>query len=89
MLIFALLFVVDSGYYELHLLDSSLGYVTFTDISSSGKGFTICFWLKTQHSGFFIEYKVAASVEQNATLVLGIYCGNHTFDIIFGNKRRY
>ncbi|KAL9987547.1 hypothetical protein ACROYT_G001872 [Oculina patagonica] len=78
---------VHPSNYEIHLPDSSLGYVSFSDISSSGSGFTICFWLKTENSGFFIEYKVAASIEQNATLVLGVYCGSHAFDIVFGNKR--
>ena len=89
MLLFALVFVVDPGNYEIHLPDSSLGYVSFSDISPNNDGFTICFWLKTEYSGFFIEYKGAASKEQNATLVLGVYCGDYNFNIQFGDKRRY
>lgn len=91
-LVFLLLFFLllfDSDNYEIHLPDISVGYVSFSDFSARGRGFTICFWLKTVHSGFFIEYAVAASIEQNATLVLGLYFHKHSFDILFGSIRRY
>ena len=86
---FFFLLFFDSGNYELHLSDISVGYISFSDFSAHGRGFTICFWLKTAHSGFFIEYAVAASIEQNATLVLGLYFHTHSFDILFGSIRRY
>ena len=81
--------IFDSGNYEIYLPDISIGHVSFSDLSSRGRGFTMCFWLKTAHSGFFIEYSVAASREQDATLVLGLYFHNHSFDILFGSIRRY
>ena len=81
--------IFDSGNYEIYLPDTSIGYVSFSDFSAPDRGFTMCFWLKTAHSGFFIEYAVAASREQNATLVLGLYFHNHSFDIQFGSIRRY
>ena len=88
---FVFLLFFDVGNYEIHLLDVSVGYVSFSDFSARGRGFTICFWLKTAHSGFFIEYEVAASREQNATLVhvLGLHFHNHSFDILFGSITRY
>ena len=77
-----------SDNYEIYLPDISIGYVSFSDFSSSGRGFTICFWLKTAYSGFFIEYAVAASREQNATLMLGLYFYKRSFDTLFGSIRR-
>ena len=88
-LVFFFLLLFDSDNYEIHLPDFSVGYVSFSDFSARGRGFTICFWLKTVHSGFFIEYAVAASIEQNATLVLGLYFHKHSFDVLFGSIRRY
>ena len=81
--------IFDSGNYEIYLPDISIGYVSFSDVSSRGRDFTICFWLKTAYSGFFIEYAVAASREQNATLVLGLCFDKRSFDILFGSIRRY
>ena len=81
--------IFDSDNYEIYLPDISIGYVSFSDFFSRGRGFTICFWLKTAHSGFFIEYAVAASKEQNATLVLGLYFYKRSFDFLFGSIRRY
>ena len=81
--------IFDSGNYEIYLPDISIGYVSFSDFSSRGRGFTICFWLKTAHGGFFIEYAVAASREQNPTLVLGLCFYKSSFDILFGSIRRY
>jgi len=88
---FLLLFFVifDSGNYEIHLPDISVGYVSFPHFPWRGSDFTICFWLKTKHSGFFIEYEVVSSIEQNATLVLGLYFHNSNFEILFGSIRRY
>ena len=86
---FASLFVAgifDSGNYEVHLPGVNLGYVSFSDIAHLEVGFTLCFWLKTAHSGFFIEYKVTK--EQNETLVLGVYCLNNTVTTQLANKRR-
>lgn len=77
----------DPGDYELHLPDVKLGYVLLSDISPLHLDFTLCFWLKTQYSGFFIEHKIAT--EQIETLVLGIYCDNDTFTFQLGNRRRY
>ena len=87
-MIFAVLGIIDDGNYEIHLPDSELGYVSFSDIVPAKGAFTICFWLKTANSGFFIEYKTAASAERNETLALGIYCGNNTFDLLL-TKTRY
>ena len=87
--IFCSVAIFDSGNYEIYLPDISIGYVSFSDLSACGRGFTMCFWLKTAHSGFFIEYAVAASRGQNATLVLRLYFHNHSFDILFGSIRRY
>jgi len=87
--LFVFLLFFDAGNYEIHFYDFSVGYVSFSDFSARGRGFTICFWLKTTHSGFFIEYEVAASREENATLVLGLYFHNHSFDILFGSITRY
>ena len=77
----------DPGNYEIHLPGIDLGYVSFSDISPLHLGFTLCFWLKTEYSGFFIEYKVAT--EQNESLVLGVYCGNNTFEVQLEKKGRY
>jgi len=84
-----LLLFFDAGNYEIHLHDFGVVYVSLSDFSARGRGLTICFWLKTTHSGFFIEYKVAASGEQNATLVLGLHFHNHSFDLLFGSITRY
>lgn len=81
--------IFDSGNYEIHLPDISGGYVSFPHFPWRGSDFTICFWLKTKHSGFFIEYEVAASIEQNVTLVLGLYFHSRSFEILFGSIRRY
>ena len=78
-----------AGNYEIHLPDISFGYVSFPNFTWPSGDFTICFWLKTKHSGFFIEYEVALSIEQNATLVLGLYFHNRSFELLFGNIRRY
>ena len=80
---------LGSGNYEIYLPDIIIGYVSFSDLSARGRGFTMCFWLKTAHSGFFIEYAVAASREQNATLVMGLYFHKDSFDILFASIRRY
>ena len=87
--IFFFFAIFDLGNYEIYLPDISIGYVSFSDLSSRGGGLTMCFWLKTAHSGFFIEYTVAASREQNATLVLGLYFHNHSFEIVSAIIRRY
>ena len=81
--------IFHTGNYEIHLPDISVGYVSFPQFPWPSGDFTICFWLKTKHSGFFIEYEVAISIEQNATLVLGLYFYNRHFEILFGNIRRY
>ena len=81
--------IFDTGNYEIHLSDISVGYVSFPHFPWRGGDFTICFWLKTKHSGLFIEYEVASSMEQNATLVLGLYFHNHSFEVLFGSIRRY
>lgn len=86
---FASLFVVgifDSGNYEIDLPDVDLGYLSFYDIARLHVGFTLCFWLRTEHSGFFIEYKVAK--EQNESLLLGVYCLNNSVSTQLANKRR-
>ena len=79
--------LLDPGNYEIHLPDIDLGYVSFSDIPSLRLGFTLCFWLNASYSGFFIEYKVAT--QKNDTLVLGVYCGNNTFEIQLKKKMRY
>ncbi|XP_022809604.1 uncharacterized protein LOC111346591 [Stylophora pistillata] len=79
--------IIGDGNYEIHFTDSSRGYVSFSDIVPAKGGFTICFWLQTENAGFFVEYRTAASADQNETLTLGLYCGNNTFDILFGNQR--
>ncbi|KAJ7371535.1 hypothetical protein OS493_024875 [Desmophyllum pertusum] len=78
--------IFDPGNYEIHLPDIDLGYVSFSDISPLHVGFTLCVWLKTKHSGFFIEYKVAT--EENETLVLGIYLRKQHFWISTGEKEK-
>jgi len=83
---FLVLGIFDPGNYEIHLPDIDLGYVSFSDVSPLRVGFTLCFWLKTEHSGFFIEYKVAS--EQNETLVLGVYCHNDTLVLKLKKTRR-
>jgi len=81
--------IFDSGNFEIHLPDISVGYVSFPHFPWRGSDFTICFWLKTKHSGFFIEYEVVTSLEQNATLALGLYVHNGSFEILFGSIKRY
>lgn len=78
--------IVDPGNFEIDLPDVDVGYLSFYDIASLDVGFTLCFWLKTEHSGFFIEYK--AIKEQNESLVLGVYCLNNTVTTQMANKRR-
>lgn len=89
MVFFSALGIIGDGNYEIHFPNSSRGYVSFSDIVPAKGGFTICFWLQTENAGFFVEYRTAASADQNETLTLGLYCGNNTFDILFGNQRRY
>ena len=87
---FMLLCVIfSSGNYEIHLPDISFGYVSLPHFPWPNGDFTVCFWLKTKQSGFFIEYEVAFSIKQNATLVLGLYFHNLSFEVLFGNIRRY
>ena len=81
--------IFSSGNYEIHLPDISFGYVSLPHFPWPNGDFTICFWLKTKQSGFFIEYEVAFSIKQNATLVLGLYFHNRSFEVLFGNIRRY
>ena len=89
-LLFFFFAIFDSGNYEIYLPDISIGYLSFSILfSSRGRDFTICFWLKTAQGGFFIEYAVAASREQNATLLLGLHFYKHSFDILFGSIKRY
>ena len=86
---FASLFVlgiVDPGNYEIDLPDVDHGYLSFSGITHLEVGCTLCFWLKTERSGFFIEYKVTK--EQNKSLVLGVYCLNNTVTTQLANKRR-
>jgi len=78
--------IIDRGNYEIHLPNVDLGYVSFSDVSPLHVGFTLCFWLKTEYNGFFIEYKIAT--EQNETLVLAVYCRNNTFVFKLENTRR-
>ena len=78
--------IVEPGNYEIDLPDVDVGYLSFYDIASLDKGFTLCFWLKTEHSGFFIEYKVTK--EQKESLALGVYCLNNTVLTQLANKRR-
>ncbi|XP_078357060.1 uncharacterized protein LOC144641914 [Oculina patagonica] len=75
----------DGGDYEIHLPDIDLGYVSFSDISPLHLGFTMCFWLKTAYSGFFIEYNLVT--KQNETLLLGVYCHNNIFRTQLGNQK--
>ena len=50
-------------------------------------GFTLCFWIKTKFDGFFTEYKVISSEdEEEAT---GFYFHKHTLEILLNRKQRY
>jgi len=69
----------DPDNYEILLPHDDLGDVSFSDISPLHHGFTLCFWLKTAHTGFFIAYKVTS--QQSETLVLGFSFVNNTFQI--------
>ena len=73
--------------YEIHLPEANISNVSFSDISPLSFGFTLCFWLKTSHAGFFIEYKVAS--EQGESLLLGFYSGNNTFRVHLDKRARY
>lgn len=77
--------IFDPRNYEIHLPDIDLGYASFSESSSLHKGFTLCFWLKTSHNGFFIEYKVAK--ERGGSLQLGCYFSNDIFVIQMNNRR--
>lgn len=78
---------IDPDNYELHLPDSNVSDVSFSDISPLPHGFTLCFWLKTAHAGFFIEYKVAS--EQGDSLEFAFYCDNNTVGVQLDKNRRY
>lgn len=78
---------IDPDNYELHLPDSNVSDVSFSDISPLRHGFTLCFWLKTAHAGFFIEYKVAS--EQGDSLEFAFYCDNNTVGVQLDKNRRY
>lgn len=78
--------VIDPGNYEIDLPHVEVGYLSFYDIASLAVGFTLCFWLKTDNSGFFIEYKVTK--EQDESLVLGVYCLNNTVITHLASQRR-
>ncbi|XP_022807964.1 uncharacterized protein LOC111344965 [Stylophora pistillata] len=75
----------DPENYEIQLPDFDPGYVSFSGISPLLKGFTLCFWIKTSHDGFFIEYKVPR--EQGESLQLGCYIGNDTLELQLKNSR--
>ena len=81
--------IFDSGDYEIHLPDNSVFHVSFPRFQRRDGDFTICLWLKTKHSGFFIEYEVTASIKQNAALVLGLSFHKGSLEILFGSIRRY
>lgn len=72
--------------YEIHLPDVNVGNVSFSDISPLLHGFTLCFWLKTAHTGFFIEYKVAS--EEGESFVLEFYFSNNTFPVQLDKNTR-
>ena len=76
----------DPENYEIQLPDFDLGYVSFSGISPLLRGFTLCFWIKTTHDGFFIEYKVPR--EQGESLQLGCYVGNETIKLQLKTTRR-
>ena len=76
---FAVIGIHDPDNYEILLPHDDLGDVSFSDISPLHHGFTLCFWLKTAHTGFFIAYKVTS--QQSETLVLGFSFVNNTFQI--------
>lgn len=80
-------FGIEADDYEIHLQDTNISVVSFSDISYLYFGFTLCFWLKSEHTGFFIEYKV--TFQQGGSFELGLYCGNNTFSVHDETTKRY
>ena len=72
--LFVCLFVAAiplSDNHELHLVNMSVGRVTFKAMAPLKFRFTLCFWLQTRSEGFFIEYEI--STEENKTLAFSIF----------------
>ena len=78
---------VSLNNYHIKLPNSSRGYISFSDISPMEIGFTLCFWIKTKFDGFFTEYKVISSEDEEAAI--GFYFHKHTLEILLNRKQRY